>query len=535
MDDYEERRQLDADLRERELRQARDSLAIYAGLHIPAEIEADDLQALGRLPVAARYIPAQHHRLLIDRLEAVERGEITRLVVCMPPGAAKSTYTSTIYPAWYLGRHPERSVIAASQTQELAERFGRRARNLVGSDIHREIFGSGLAPDQRAAGHWETARGGEYHATGVQPFAGRRGDGVICDDLLRGRKDAESKLVRNGVWEWYLSDIRPRLKPGAWIVMIATRWHEDDPIGRILPPEAIGRSGWYEARDGERWYVLSLAAVIETAEERDNDPLGREIGDILWPEWFTPEMLEQERKTQGRRNWSALYQQKPRPDEGAILKRADWRRWTDPKDRPPKCEYVVSVYDTAFEEGEENDYTARTTWGVFWREEERPADIAVLQNVMGKPPISGRYCCILLERYKERVEFPKLRLEAMRHYREYKPDRLLVEKKASGHSLIQELRRARVPVTAVKADRSKLARAHAAATVLESGCVWYMDRKWAEEVIDECEAFPAGEHDDLTDTCVHAWNWLRRTFHLQLRGEEDEEDEVPDQPRRLYG
>ena len=522
-------------LLERQRRQARNSLAVYAGLHIPAEIERDDLPALHELPIAARYIPAEHHRLLIEKLEAVERGEIKRLLVAMPPGSAKSSYASMIFPAWYLGRHPEQSIIAASQTQELADRFGRRARNLVASRIHGDVFGSGLAPDQRAAGHWETAVGGEYHATGVQPFAGRRGDGVICDDLLRGRKDADSKTVRNSVWEWYLSDIRPRLKPSAWIVMIGTRWHEDDVAGRILPPESIGKSGWVTAKDGEQWYVLSLAAVIETAEERDNDPLGREIGDILWPGWFTPEMLEQERKTQGRRNWSALYQQKPRPNEGAILKRADWRRW--PHEKPPKCEYVVSVYDTAFEEGEENDYTARTTWGVFWHEEERPAEIQALQAKLGKPLVSGRYCCVLLERFKDRVEFPKLRELAVRHYKEFKPDRVLIEKKASGHSLIQELRRARVPVSPLKADRSKLARAHAASAVLESGCVFYMPRKWADEVMDECEAFPAGEHDDIVDTCVHAWIWLRRTFHLQLRDEQDEDDEdaAETTKRRLYG
>ncbi|MCR4332534.1 MAG: phage terminase large subunit, partial [Sulfuricaulis sp.] len=473
------------------------------------------------------------HQLLISKLEAVERGEIKRLAVFMPPGSAKSTYASTIFPAWYLGRHPTQSVIAASQTQDLADRFGRRCRNLVGSQIHRDVFGAGLAPDQRAAGHWETEQGGEYHATGVQPFAGRRGDGATLDDLIRGRKDADSKTVRNSVWEWYLGDIRPRLKPNAWVVLIMTRWHEDDPAGRILPPESIGKSGWVTAKDGEKWYVLSLAAVIETREEEDNDPLGRKIGDILWPGWFTPQMLEQERKTQGKRNWSALYQQKPRPNEGAILKRADWRKW--PKDKPPKCEYVVSVYDTAFEEGEENDYTARTSWGVFWHEEERPVEIQALQAKLGKPPVSGRYCCILLERFKDKVEFPELRRLAVKHYQEWKPDRVLVEKKASGHSLIQELRRAKVPVHALKADKSKLARAHAAGTVLESGCVFYMDRRWAEEVMDECEAFPAGEHDDIVDTCVHAWNWLRKTFHLQLRDEEDEDEVVDPTPRRLYG
>ena len=796
---------LDKDGEEIERRRARDSLAIYSGLHIPAEIERDDLPGMEKLPIAARYIPAQHHQLLIEKLEALERGYVVeggkqipfkRLAVFMPPGSAKSMYGSVFFPSWSLGRHPTQCLIQGSYNDTLASKFGRRARNTFGSQIHRDVFGVGLAKDSRAAGEWETERGGEYFSFGMNTgVTGRRADGVILDDIVKGRKEADSKVVRDSTWETYVADVRTRMKPGAWMLYIAcmtgdtpvlmadgserplreirpgdriatydrgrvavstvlnwvnhgpdevseirmksgvvvkanarhpflveengvavwrrtatlkkgsvilkvtgantgasnalrksakprrnprvcawsttprpdgrpafghhlttlstivsvlcatvtglifkstagfwpsskvcapsvssyrksavqkngcasiivttarrfagfcatsatsllgmarlrkplppplstcevtrdtvleiveggtedvfdievertenfiagglvshnTRWHEDDPAGRILPAESIGKSGWVTAKDGERWYVLSLAAVIETQEEEDNDPLGRKIGDILWPEWFTPAMLEQERKTQGRQNWSALYQQKPRPAEGAILKRSEWRKW--PKEKPPKCEYVVSVYDTAFEEGEENDYTARTTWGVFWHEEERPAEIQALQKQLGKPPISGRYCCILLERFKDKVEFPELRTLAVKHYKEWKPDRLLVEKKASGHSLLQELRRAKVPVAAIKADRSKLARAHAASAVLEQGCVFYMDRRWSEEVMDECEAFPAGEHDDIVDTCVHAWNWLRRTFHLQLRDEDDEDDVPNPVPRRLY-
>ena len=542
---------LDKDLERLELMEARDRLAVYAGLHIPSDIETEDLPGMEKLPMAARYIPATHHRLLIDKLEAIERGyvvengkkvEFKRLIVCMPPGAAKSTYCSSLFPAWYLGRNPRKSVIGASQTQELADRFGRRTRNLVASQVHRDVFGSGLAADQKAAGHWETEQGGEYHATGVQPFAGRRGDGAIIDDAIRGRKDADSKTVRDSVWEWYKGDIRPRLKPNGWICIVNTRWHEDDLVGRILPRESLGKSGWVTAMDGERWYVLSLVAVVETVEERDNDPLGRKIGDVLWPEWFTEDMLLQEKRTQGPRNWASLYQQKPRPDEGAILKKKHWRKW--PLEKPPKCEYVVAVYDTAFEEGEENDYSARTTWGVFWHEEPAPAPpeypVAPADKWKVSKPIGGHYCMILLERFKDKVEFPELRKEAVRHWKADKPDRVLIEKKASGHSLIQELRRAGVRVAPVPADRSKTARASAAAVTLEDGCVWYMDRKWAEEVIDECASFPNGMNDDIVDTVVHAILWLRNTYHVTTKGDrKPEDDENPDPPRskpvRLFG
>lgn len=479
---------------------------MYAGLHIPRDIEQDGLPNLHDMPLAERYIPAAHHRKIIEKLEALERWEITRLMILAPPGSAKSSYASVLFPAWYLGRNPTHSVIAASQTQDLAERFGRRARNLVASDVHERVFGHGLAPDQRASGHWEVEEGGEYHSTGVQPFAGRRGDLIICDDLLRGRKDADSKLVRNNTWEWILGDLRPRMKPDAKWVFITTRWHEDDPAGRILPKSWNGQSGKFTARDGEEWEVLSFAAIIETNAEADCDSLGRKLGEILWPEWFTRAMLEQERRSQGRRNWDALYQQKPKPDEGGILRRDAWRLWTG---KMPACEYVMSVYDTAFEEGEENDYSARTTWGIFWHEEKDRAP---------------RYCAIMLERWRDKVEFPKLRVLAQEHYREWKPDRLLVEKKASGHSLIQELRRNKIPVTPIKIDRSHLARAHSVTAIFDDGAVFYPDKRWADEVLDECAAFPFGQYDDLTATVIHALMFLRKQFWLEVKQDQDDDE-----------
>ena len=183
--------------------------------------------------------------------------------------------------------------------------------------------------------------------------------------------------------------------------------------------------------------------MVETQEDEDADPLGRKIGDVLWPEWFSKEMFARAKALQGARNWAALYQQQPRPTEGAILKSAHWRKWAGEK--PPKCEYVVSVYDTAFEEEEVNDYSARTTWGVFWHEEDRESILKMANQHKVIP--TGRYCCILLERWKDRVAFPDLRELADKHYKEYLPDRVLIEKKASGHSLIQEMRRNSVPVS----------------------------------------------------------------------------------------
>lgn len=562
-------------LREIERRKARNSLAVYCGLQQPTTVERDeDLVGLEKLPMAARYVPAQHHRLMIDKLEGLERGWIVedqpvkldrlykpgekiplkRLMISMPPGSAKSTYGSVLFPAWYLGKNPRKCLLQGSYNKIMAKRFGRRARNTFGSREHFDIFGVGLGKSGEE--EWETSLGGEYLAFGMESgVTSRRADGIVIDDPVKGRADADSETIRDRTWETYRTDLRSRMKPGAWILYIATRWHEDDPAGRILGEDCIGKSGWFQAKDGEWWYVISLNAVIESEEEARNDILGRKVGEILWPEWFTEGMLLQERRTQGLRNWFALYKQMPRPDEGGILKRIWWRRWGGSK--PPKCEYVVSVYDTAFEEGEEDDFSARTTWGIFWYEDtkipeppkEEPAKFGIprLDRWKRPPPPVGRHCAILLEAWEEKVDFPELRRIAREHYRKYKPDVVLVEKKASGHSLIQELRKGQIPVRALKADISKLARAHSAAPVLEDGCIFTMDFErwpeflWARHVIERCASFPTGRYNDIGDTCVHAFRFLRDRFHLTTKGDQPDEDDnereryEPQRKRGLFG
>jgi predicted phage terminase large subunit-like protein len=248
------------------------------------------------------FVPALHHRLLIAHLEAVERGECRRLMLCLPPGSGKSSYTSCVFPAWYLGRHPESSVIAASHTQELADRFGRRVRNFYSSAAHRNVFAVGIAADSMAAARWETGRGGEYFAAGVGgSITGRRADLGIIDDPVRGREDADSERSRETTWQWYVNDFLPRLKPGASQVVVGTRWHEDDFLGRLLE------------RERDDWRVLELPM-----EALPNDPLCREVGERLWPEWFTPEMVEQAKRDP--RAWNALYQQQPASETGDYFK-----------------------------------------------------------------------------------------------------------------------------------------------------------------------------------------------------------------------
>lgn len=311
-------------------------------------------QATVSLPAYIDYLDtgftlARHHRLLCEKLEAVERGEITRLMVFMPPGSAKSTYGSIFFPSWYMGRNPQKTVIAASHTVELAERFGRRVRNIVAGDGFKNVFEFGVAADSAAAGRWDTERGGEYFGVGVGgSVTGRRADLGIIDDPVKSREDADSLTQRNKVWEWYKADFYTRLKPGASVVLIQTRWHEDDLAGRLLKDAEEG---------GEQWEIVSLAMEAE-----DGDPLDRQPGELLWPEWFTDEMVAQAKRDP--RNWMALYQQQPRPDGGGEFRR-DWIRFYDgtPDDAKGGTNRYILV-DAANGKRSTNDYTSMWVVGL---------------------------------------------------------------------------------------------------------------------------------------------------------------------------
>ena len=284
-------------------------------------------------------IPAKHHALIIDKLEKVESGEIKRLMLFLPPGSAKSTYASILFPAWYLGRNEGKSIIGASHTSELAERFGRRVRNIVSQQEYSNVFNSTISADSAAAGRWETTSQSEYYAVGVGgSVTGRRADLGIIDDPVKSREDADSELNRNRVWEWYKADFYTRLKPNASVIVIMTRWHEDDLAGRLLQDAKEG---------GEQWEVLSLSMEAE-----EGDPLEREEGELLWPEWFTDEMVIQAKRD--ARNWLALYQQKPRPDTGGEFK----KEWLQHYRIKPTAGNKYILVDPASEKKKSSDYTA---------------------------------------------------------------------------------------------------------------------------------------------------------------------------------
>jgi predicted phage terminase large subunit-like protein len=284
--------------------------------------------------------PASHHLLLIEHLEAIERGDIDKLMVWMPPGSAKSTYTSVLFPPWYMGRNPEVPILGVSNTTELAERFSRRARNLVSGSLYRNVFGFGCSEDTKAAGSWENERGGEFFAAGVgSAIAGRRAKLGLIDDPIKSREEADSERIRQKHWDWYLNDFTTRLMPGAAQIIIQTRWHEDDLSGRILEREA------------SRWTVIKLPM-----EAVADDPLGRRVGERLWPEWFTDEMVVSAK--QDVRAWNALYQQDPAPEDGEYFKR-DW--FCDYTYIPEGC-HIYGASDYAVSEGA-GDYTEHGIFG----------------------------------------------------------------------------------------------------------------------------------------------------------------------------
>ena len=244
--------------------------------------------------------PALHHRLLLDHLEQVTLGNIDRLLVLMPPGSAKSTYSSTIFPAWWFRHHPSSSIIAASHTADLSEHFGRRLRNLIGE--YQPVLGYGLAPDNHAAYRFATTEKGDYFATGIHgPVIGRRADLILIDDPIKNHADADSALARDHLWNWYRSELITRLKPKGRIVLIMTRWHRDDLGGRLLA-------------SGDNWHQLRLPALAEP-----DDPLGRSPGDALWPEWEDAAALHRKRATVGSRIWAAHYQQSPISETGGLF------------------------------------------------------------------------------------------------------------------------------------------------------------------------------------------------------------------------
>jgi predicted phage terminase large subunit-like protein len=436
------------------------------------------------------FIEGSHHKRMAKAFERVARGECKRLIINMPPRHTKSEFASYLLPAWFLGNFPEKKVIQTSHTAELAVGFGRKVRNLVDQDVYTEIFpGVGLQADSKAAGRWNTNKGGDYFAIGVGgAVTGKGADILIIDDPHSEQEAAmaaSNPEIYDKVYEWYTSGPRQRLQPGGSIVIVMTRWAARDLTGQVVKSAA--------QRSGEEWEVIEFPAILPS-------------GNPLWPQFWSLEELAALREELPNSKWQAQYQQNPIGNESAIIKR-DWWKWWD-KDNPPQCDYILQSWDTAFEKTQRADYSAGTTWGIFNCEEDNFA-----------PNI------ILLNTYKKRVEFPELKRDVLREYNEYEPDSLIVEKKASGAPLIYDLRAMGIPVQEYTPGKGqdKIARLNSVSDIIASGKVWVPQTRWAEELVDEVAAFPSGEHDDLVDATTLALMRFRQGGFLRLPSDEPEE------------
>jgi len=450
------------------------------------------------------YKVGRHHRKLAELLTAISEGDTTRVCVNMPPRHGKSQLVSIYFPAWFLGRHPDKKVLMVSHTTDLAVDFGRKVRNLIDSPAYKQIFPTvTLAQDNKSAGRWNTNLGGEYFACGVgSALAGRGADLLLVDDphneqdIINGNFDVFEKA-----YEWFTYGARTRLMPGGRVAIVQTRWHQDDLTGRVV-------RDMLNNDEADQYEVVEFPAIFNenTPEER-----------ALWPEQYSLQSLRQTKASMPVFQWNAQYQQNPTAEEASIVKREWWNVWK--QERPPECEYIIMSLDAAAETNNRADFTALTTWGVFLNEE------------------TEAYNIILLNSIKKRVEFPELKDLALNEWNEWQPDSFIVEKKSAGTALYQELRRTGMPVqeyTPHRGSGDKLARLNSVADIVKSGLCWIPETRWGEEVVEEIAGFPFMSHDDLVDSTVMALMRFRQGGFIRLPTDEPDEPIFFKQKRKAY-
>ena len=436
------------------------------------------------------FVEGSHHRHIAKKFNDLASGKINRLIINMPPRHTKSEFASFLLPAWMVGRNPKLKIIQATHTGELAVRFGRKAKTLIDSDEYHKIFETRLREDSQAAGRWETAQGGEYFAAGVGgAITGRGADLLIIDDP-HSEQDALSATAMESAYEWYTSGPRQRLQPGGKIVVVMTRWSTKDLTGKLLAHQKEAKS--------DKWDVVEFPALLDTGTKKERP---------VWPEYWKMSELEIVKATLPVGKWNAQWMQQPTSEEGAIIKREWWRRWKH--DWIPDLHHVIQSYDTAFLKKETADFSAITTWGVFYPDNDSGPNLMLLDSV------------------KERLEFPELRRKALEQYKYWNPETVIIEGKASGMPLTYELRQMNIPVVNFTPSRGndKHARVNTCAPLFESGMIWAPEQNFADEVIEECAAFPHGDHDDLVDSTTQAVMRFRQGGFVQHP--EDYVDEEP--------
>lgn len=435
--------------------QARSSLAEFAVAHIEMR-------------------PARHHKLIISELESLERGDIDVLFLFLPPGSAKSTFASVLFPAWFIGRNPGKALIAVSHTQELSERFGRRVRNTVASAEYQGIYpGVTVSNDSAAAGRWDASNGCEYFACGIGgSVTGRRADLGLVDDPVASREVADSETMRNKHWEWFINDFMTRLKPGAKLVFVMTRWHEDDLGGRAL------------AYFGDRARVLKIPM-----EAGEDDPVGRAVGERLWPEWYTDDMVSLAKRDP--RVWSALYQQEPRPGEGGEFRREWLRHYNDCKAGAGMNK--ILLVDPASGKRATNDYTS------MW--------------IIGLSSDSNYY---VLDMVRDRLNLSERAEKVFSLHRKWKPYQVRYERYGMMADIehmesCMDRENYRFKITEVGGGLKKEDRIRRTLPMFQDGKFYLPNTFWytrtdgivydlVDEFINqEYLAFPVGRHDDMMD------------------------------------
>jgi predicted phage terminase large subunit-like protein len=430
----------------------------------------DDLGAYGAAVLPWLEI-VPHVRLIVEHLEAVEHGDIDRLVITLPPRHLKSTEGSIAFPGWFLGRHPDRHIILASYAQELASDFGRKVRNLVADPLHQMIFPECVLSGDSAAAHRFslTAGGGAFFVGAGGSVTGRGADLLIIDDPIKSREEANSSAYRRSLQQWFEQVAYTRLQGHQAIVLIQTRWHQDDLAGWLL-----------REHSSDGWTNLVLPAIAEPG-----DPLGRREGEALWPERFPVEVLNRIREAIGTSAWVSLYQQRPVAEAGGVFKREWWRVYRD----QPECRRIIFSLDCAFKTNQQNDYSVVAVFG------ETPTGYALLHVT------------------RDRLEFPDLERRVIALAEIWRPNAILVEDAASGQSLIQALQRGtRLPILPVKPQGDKLARANGVSPLVESGRVALPESApWLSDFLEEVSSFPAAPHDDQVDALSQALAYLRES------------------------
>lgn len=427
------------------------------------------------------YIVADHLVRLASELEAIERGDLKRLIVTMPPRHGKSEMVSLRFPCWYLGRHPNDYIVQAGYAESIALTHSRRARDIFISssvrslfpDIHHRPETAGqeqIVAERQSAHEWGTTQGGSYYAVGIGGGLTGRGFNIgIIDDPVKDAEEAESAVYRERVWEWYQKVFRTRAHPNAAIIVVMTRWHQDDLVGKLLKQAK-------EAPQADQWTVLHLPAITDNK--------------ALWTERYPLEELYKLRSSIGSRAFESLYQGNPTIAEGQIIKREWWQYYST----KPNFNRIIHSWDTAFKDKTKSDYSVCSVWG---------------------ETDNGYY---LLDVWRNKVEFPELKRVAISLYERDKPSVVLVEDKASGQSLIQELQRnTRIPVLPFKIDSDKVARAYSITPLIEAGKVMLPESaNWLFDYVEELSGFPNYTHDDQVDSTTQALEFMKGSLEQEV-------------------